>query len=101
MRSRDRALLIVCEKMRGRGLSGPLMDRLKALVERLGPDRAMLFCEPRLMPLYARRGYEPITAPVWADQRRGLIEMPLPAMWRAVRPASWPAGVVRLRGLPF
>jgi hypothetical protein len=87
--------------MRGRGLSGPLMDRLRELAERLGPDRAMLFCEPKLVPLYQSRGYAELSAPVWVDQPSGPVRLPMSAMWRPLRPASWPSGSVRLHGLPF
>ena len=93
--------LIIREEMRGHGLAGPLMDRLRALIDDLGPDRAMLFCGPGLVSLYARRGYRLIPAPVHADQPEGRIAVPMAAMWRPLRPAEWPTGVVELRGLPF
>ncbi len=93
--------LIVRADARGRQLSGPLMDRLRTLADRLGPDRAMLFCEPHLVRLYARRGYREIAAPVWVDQPSGSLRMPLRAMWRPLRPVGWPRGVVRVDGLPF
>jgi predicted GNAT family N-acyltransferase len=93
--------LIVRADARGRQLSGPLMDRLRTLADRLGPDRAMLFCEPRLVRLYSRRGYREIFAPVWVDQPSGPVQMPMRAMWRPLRPVGWPSGVVRLDGLPF
>jgi predicted GNAT family N-acyltransferase len=117
--------LIVRADVRGRQLSGPLMDRLRMLADQLGPDRAMLFCEPHLVRLYSRRGYREITAPVWVDQPSGPVRMPMRAMWRPLRPAgrvdgadtagptdpvhltgparpvAWPPGIVRLDGLPF
>jgi GNAT superfamily N-acetyltransferase len=93
--------LIIRPEARGRQLSGPLMNRLRRLADRLGPDRAMLFCEPRLVGLYAGRGYEEITAPVWVDQPSGPVLMPMRAMWRPLRPGNWPPGTVRLDGLPF
>lgn len=93
--------LIVREEIRGRGLSKPLMDRVRALIDDLGPDRAMLFCGPDLVSLYTRRGYRLISAPVHADQPGGRIAVPMAAMWRPLRPVEWPAGVVELRGLPF
>ncbi|MGN6869585.1 MAG: GNAT family N-acetyltransferase [Solirubrobacteraceae bacterium] len=92
---------IIHREARGSGLAGQLMDRMTPLVESMGPDRAMLFCEPDLMRLYARKGYTPIPAKVSADQPDGRIEVPIPAMWRALRPTHWPAGVVELHGPPF
>ena len=93
--------LIVHESARGGGLGAALIERVKRLVEDTGPDRAMLFCRAELMPLYGRVGYRPVEAPVRVDQPDGPVEMPIPAMWRPLRPVEWPAGAVRLRGLPF
>lgn len=93
--------LIVRRDLRGRGIGIPLMDRVRALAERLGPDRAMIFHDAGLAGLYERRGWLPITAPVWVDQPGGRIPMPIPAMWRAQRPADWPPGRVDVCGLPF
>lgn len=93
--------LIVRKSDRGKGLSTELMDRLTALVNRLGPDRAMNFCERSMIPVYARRGYRAIEAPVCVDQPDGPILMPTPAMWRPIRPSEWPAGAVRVHGCPF
>jgi predicted GNAT family N-acyltransferase len=93
--------LIIREEIRGHGLAGPLMDRFRALIDDLGPDRAMLFCGPELVSLYVRRGYRAISAPVHADQPGGRIAVPMAAMWRPLRPTEWPAGVVELHGLPF
>lgn len=62
----------------------------------------MLFCLPKLMPLYGEFGFVAIDAPVWADQPGGQIEMPIPAMWKALSSdAGWPSGRVELLGEPF
>lgn len=93
--------LIVRRDMRGRGLSAPIMDRVTQLVESLGPDRAMLLCEPHLLSLYRTRGYAEIPDPVSVDQVAGRVMLPMSAMWRPIRPTHWPAGPVRIHGLPF
>lgn len=93
--------LILRTELRGRGLAGPLMDRLAARAAQLGPDRAMLFCEPGLVDRYARRDFRLISAPVRADQPDGQIVVPVAAMWRPLRPATWPPGAVRVDGLLF
>ena len=93
--------LIVRRDLRGQGLSTPLTAALRTLVLGLGPDRAMIFCEPDLLALHTRRGYTRIDAPIFVDQPGGRIEMPLLGMWRPVRPCSWPPGRVDVHGLPF
>ena len=93
--------LIVRRDMRGRGLSEGLSQAARERSKRIGPDRAMIFCEPELVELHTRRGYMPIEAPVRVDQPDGRIEMPIPAMWRPIRPSTWPHGAVDVHGLPF
>jgi GNAT superfamily N-acetyltransferase len=93
--------LIVRPEARGLGLSRLIIERVRELTHDLGPDFAMCFCEPRLLPMYARFGYTEVVDPVWVDQRAGPIVMPLPAMWQAIRPAEWPRGTVHLDGPPF
>src|SRR5437588_5067273 len=94
--------LIVTRSVRGRGLMARVVDPLLRLAERMGPDRAMIFCRPDLVPLYERMAFVQIKAPVWVDQPVGRIEMPLASMWRALREgAQWPPGRVDVRGLPF
>ena len=79
-----------------------LVDPLLRLAEGLGPERAMLFCRPELVAVYRGLEFVEIAAPVWADQPGGRIEMPMAAMWRALRDrAEWPPGRVDVRGLPF
>lgn len=94
--------LIVTRSARGRGLAHLLCQRLLELASELEAQRAMLFCLANLMPLYGKFGFVPIDAPVWADQPGGRIEMPLPAMWKALdSDTSWPSGRVELLGEPF
>jgi GNAT superfamily N-acetyltransferase len=94
--------VIVARSLRGRGLMSRLVEPLLALAQGLGPERAMLFCRPELVALYRRRGFSEIDAPVWVDQPGGRVEMPLVAMWCALRDgAEWPPGRVDVRGLPF
>jgi predicted GNAT family N-acyltransferase len=93
--------LIVRKEMRGQGLAAIVMPRTTPLVDRLGPDRAMLFSETPLMKVYMRFGYRPITSPVWVDQQSGPLQMPLNALWRPIIPTTWPDGTVRVHGLPF
>ncbi len=94
--------VIVTPSERGRGLMARVVTPVLAIAERLGPERAMLFCRSELVPVYGRLGFEEIAAPVSADQPAGPVEMPMRAMWRALRAgAEWPDGRVHVRGLPF
>jgi predicted GNAT family N-acyltransferase len=94
--------LIVTRSARGRGLARLLARQLLVVAGELGPQRAMLFCQPQLIALYSTFGFAPIEASVWADQPGGRIEMPLPAMWKRLSgDAGWPAGRVELSGEPF
>ena len=94
--------VIVTAARRGRGLARPLLERTVALARELGPERGMLFCEERLMSLYAKFGFVPIEASVSAQQSAGEVQMPIRAMWIALAPgADWPSGAVRVLGLPF
>ncbi|HVS28774.1 MAG TPA: GNAT family N-acetyltransferase [Solirubrobacteraceae bacterium] len=94
--------MIVTRSQRGRGLMSRLVEPVLALAGGMGPDRAMIFCRPELVGLYRRLAFAEITAQVWADQPDGRVEMPEPAMWRALRQdAEWPQGRADVRGLPF
>jgi predicted N-acetyltransferase YhbS len=94
--------VIVTHTLRGKGLFWQVVEPLLALAGELGPERAMLFCRDELRPLYARLGFQEIAAPVSAAQPGGRIEMPMAAMWLALRDgAEWPSGRVNVPGLPF
>ncbi len=94
--------VFVTRAMRGRGLASGLVRELLGVAETMGPDRAMLFCRAELVPFYRRLGFAGIPATVWADQPDGEVEMPLRAMWRALRGSpGWPEGRVDVCGLPF
>ncbi len=93
--------LMVRKDARALGLGSQLMERIREITTGWGPDRAMLFCEPHLTAMYTRRGYTQLPDEVWVDQPTGPITMPIHAMWRPIRPADWPPGVIHLHGPPF
>ncbi len=94
--------LLVTRTARGHGLARLLCARLLEIAHEFDVQRAMLFCMPKLMPLYSEMGFVVIDAPVWVDQPEGRIEMPMPAMWSALQgSAGWPSGRVELIGEPF
>ena len=94
--------VIVTHEERGRGLARVLFEALLSVAREMGPERAMLFCRPELIGMYARMGCSELAGPVWADQPEGRIEMPMRAMWCPLQPqTAWPPGRVDVRGLPF
>jgi GNAT superfamily N-acetyltransferase len=94
--------VFVTRAARGRGLASRLLEPLLELATEMGPDRAMLFCRTELEPLYAGISFARIPSPVWADQPDRRVEMPMAAMWRALRGHTcWPSGRVDVIGLPF
>jgi predicted GNAT family N-acyltransferase len=94
--------VFVTRRERGCGLVWKLLEPLLETAADMGPDRAMLFCRAQLRELYARLAFVEISAPVWAQQPGGRLEVPLCAMWRPLREgARWPEGLVEVRGLPF
>ncbi len=94
--------LLVTHTARGRGLARLLCAHLLEIAREFDVQRAMLFCMPKLMPLYSEMGFVAIEAPVWVDQPRGRIEMPMSAMWSPLSgDVNWPSGRVDLVGEPF
>jgi GNAT superfamily N-acetyltransferase len=96
--------VFVTASERGRGLARAVARELleRARRDARCPERAMLFCRPQLAGLYRKLEFREIGAPVWAEQPRGRIEMPLRALWRPLDGGvKWPPGRVDVRGLPF
>lgn len=94
--------VIVTRAARERGIGRMVIERLLEIAPELGPERAMLFCTPANVGLYARFGFQLIEEPVWVSQPEGPVEMPMRTMWRALAPeVGWPAGRVALLDQPF
>jgi GNAT superfamily N-acetyltransferase len=94
--------VIVTRLARGRGLARVLIERLLQIARELEVRRAMLFCLPANVGLYTRFGFQLIDQPVFAQQPRGLVEVPMRAMWKPLSgSARWPRGRVELLGEPF
>jgi GNAT superfamily N-acetyltransferase len=94
--------VIVTRVARGRGLARALIERLLQIAQELGVQRAMLFCVPANVGLYARFGFQLIEEPVFAQQPGGLVEVPMRAMFKPLTSsARWPVGRVEVLGEPF
>ena len=62
----------------------------------------MLFCRPDLAEFYERHGFLKIKGPVWVQQAHELVQMPLLAMWHAIREgALLQPGPIVVNSLPF
>lgn len=94
--------VIVTHAARRRGLARVLIERALQIAGEFDAERAMLFCLPANVGLYAKFGFQPIEAPVLARQPSGIIKMPMCAMWKPLtNAADWPEGSVELPGEPF
>lgn len=94
--------VIVTRRARGCGFARALIEQALQIADRLGAERAMLFCTSANIGLYAKFGFGLIEQSVWVAQPAGMVEMPLHAMWKPLSPhAQWPGGKVELPGEPF
>jgi GNAT superfamily N-acetyltransferase len=95
--------VIVARPERGKGYARAILEPWLERARTLGPAHAALFCAPHNVGLYARFGFAVVDAPVSAEQPGGrTVDMAGELMWRPLRDgATWPAGPVRLLGLPF
>jgi predicted GNAT family N-acyltransferase len=94
--------VIVAAPHRGKGLANRVIVEALRRAATLGPSIAMLFCHRDRAGLYLRHQFVEISPPVFVEQPGGLVEMPMVAMWRAIRAgAELPSGRVIVRSLPF
>ncbi len=92
----------VAPDVRGQGLARRVLTTALTHARTLGPDHALLFCRPPLVPFYAHLGWHPLTVNVTVEQPGGAVLMPLPTMWTPLRAgAEWPEGEVRLLSYPM
>jgi predicted N-acetyltransferase YhbS len=92
--------VIVTRSRRGQGVLRPVLEA--ALARDLGPERALLWCSEENAAIYARFGFERVRAPVTVEQPDGPYAMPMPALWKPLRPGvEWPDGPVTVPDWPF
>ncbi|MFI6442859.1 GNAT family N-acetyltransferase [Streptomyces sp. NPDC050759] len=93
----------VAPGMRGRGLARLVVTAALEHARTTGPQHALLFCRPPLVPLYRRLGWHPLDTDVRVEQPGDrLVTMPLRTMVTPLRDgAHWPSGPVRLFSLPM
>ncbi|GAA1960288.1 GNAT family N-acetyltransferase [Kitasatospora viridis] len=92
----------VAPDLRRRGLAGTVVTAAMAHARAAGLTHGLLFCWPRLFPLYGGLGWQQVAGGVRIEQPDGPIAMPMSAMWAPLADgAEWSEGEVRLRSLPF
>ncbi|MGG8408200.1 GNAT family N-acetyltransferase [Streptomyces sp. 12297] len=93
----------VAPDVRGRGLARLVVAAALDHARTMGPEHALLFCRPVLVPLYQRLGWHPLGRDVRVEQPEDrVVTMPLHTMTTPLRDdAHWPPGPVRLLSLPM
>jgi predicted N-acetyltransferase YhbS len=95
--------VIVTRCERGRGLGRAVIEGAIEIARRMELERAMLFCLTRNVALYERFGFYALAQRARASEARGVIVVPMTAMWAPLRDGvGWPAGEpVEVLGEPF
>lgn len=93
----------VAPQERGRGMARLVVAAALHHARTMGPQHALLFCRPPLVPLYQRLGWHPLDQEVLVEQPESrVVTMPLRTMVTPLRDnAAWPSGPVRLFSLPM
>ncbi|MEV6779177.1 GNAT family N-acetyltransferase [Streptomyces syringium] len=93
----------VAPDMQGQGLARLVVTAALDHARTMGPQHALLFCRPPLVPLYQRLGWHPLDRDVLVEQPgTRLVTMPLRTMVTPLRDqAHWPSGPVSLFSLPM
>ncbi|MFJ5730999.1 GNAT family N-acetyltransferase [Streptomyces paradoxus] len=93
----------VAPDMQGQGLARRVVTAALDHARTMGPQHALLFCRPPLVPLYQRLGWHPLDKEVLVEQPENrLVTMPLRTMVTPLRDnARWPSKPVRLFSLPM
>ncbi|MGW2787504.1 GNAT family N-acetyltransferase [Streptomyces populi] len=89
--------------MQGQGLARLVVAAALEHARTMGPQYALLFCRPPLVPLYQRLGWHPLDQDVLVEQPQDrLATMPLRTMVTPLHDdAHWLPGPVRLFSLPM
>ncbi|MGW2479463.1 GNAT family N-acetyltransferase [Streptomyces sp. NPDC001571] len=93
----------VAPDMQGQGLARRVVTAALDHARTMGPQHALLFCRPPLVPLYQRLGWHPLDEEVLVEQPENrLVTMPLRTMVTPLRDNTrWPSEPLRLFSLPM
>ena len=61
----------------------------------------LLFCKPALHSLYEHLGWTKVSSPLWAEQVRGNVLLPIVAMVTCWGPEQWLRGEIHLGSRPW
>jgi len=61
----------------------------------------LLFCRPALQSLYEHWSWTKASGPVWAEQARGNVLLPIVSMVKCWGSEQWPSGEIRLASRPW
>ncbi|MGW2046571.1 GNAT family N-acetyltransferase [Streptomyces sp. NPDC001858] len=94
--------VVVAPGLRGSGLARLVVTAAMDHARGTDAELGLLFCWPRLIPLYERLGWRALDGEIEAEQPDGPVTMPLRHMWTPLtEDAHWPAGPARLLSLPM
>ncbi len=93
----------VAPRVQGQGLARLVLAAALEHARTMGPQHALLFCRPPLIPIYQRLGWHLLDTDVLVEQPGArLVTMPLRTMVTPLRDGvSRPSGPVRLFSLPM
>lgn len=87
---------------RRKGLAGRCLEAATAFMrDETEGEFGHLFCADRLVPYYARHGWEVVRGPSLVQAPWGTEVFPEETMILALRGRPWPAGIIDLEGLPW
>jgi predicted GNAT family N-acyltransferase len=94
--------VVTVPEARGRRLVHAAMRRAAEFICReLGAEFGMLFCLERLVPFYARQGWQLVEEEVEFEQPSGKVVSPFRVMVLPCGSRAWPAGRVEVAGFPW
>jgi predicted GNAT family N-acyltransferase len=87
---------------RGRGYCRIAMEAAEGFaLSQMAVNFILLFCRPALQSLYEHLGWVKVASPVWVEQARGDVLLPLVSMVKCLKAEQWPKGEVRLASRPW
>jgi predicted GNAT family N-acyltransferase len=94
--------VLVRRESRGRGYCRMAMGAAETFASgQLRVKFILLFCRPALQGLYEHLGWTKVSSPVWAEQARGNVLLPIVSMVKRLGPEQWPGGEIRLGSRPW